>query len=262
MTTIAIALLILLLGGGNPGTPAAISPAPTVTSASQDPAASPEALVASMTSYEIGILRKGPKWASDTPAKLDEAIKKKEEPWRKAVTAGNLVGALRVIDPHEIVAILFFKNQSAESMKEMAGKAPAVTSGLLTAEVQKVWGTRGLGAGLPEKLKEAPKTPLKKETYYLVITTKGKNWSEKSDDPATRKATTDQIKYLYGAFKSGKMKYHCSLEDISQATRSIVIFKTGSEKEALDIMNDSPLVKNGWLTARARKVTVADGVLP
>jgi hypothetical protein len=261
MTHLPLALILLLLGGGNPDTPSA-SASPSTTVSSPQEMASPEALVASMTSYDIGILRKGPKWSADSAKSFDESIKKKQEPWRKAVIAGTLVGALRVVEPHEIVAILFFKNQTKESMKEMAANAPAIKAGLLTAEVQKVWGTRGLGAGIAEKLRGDTKATPKKETFYLVITTKGTNWSDKSDDPATRKATSEQINYLYGFFKSGKLKYHCSLEDMSQATRSLAIFKADSEKEALGLMNDSPSVKNGWLTARVRKVTVAEGVLP
>jgi uncharacterized protein YciI len=261
MTYIPLALILLLLGGGNPDTPAA-SASPNTTVSSPQEVTSPEALVASMTSYEIGILRKGPKWSAESAKSFDDSIKKKQEPWRKAVIAGTLVGALRVVEPHEIVAVLFFKNQASESMKAMAANAPAVKSGFLTAEVQKVWGTRGLGAGIAEKLRGDTKATAKKETFYLVITTKGKNWSDKSDDPATRKATSEQINYLYGLFKSGKLKYHCSLEDMSQATRSMSIFKADSEKEALGLMDDSPAVKNGWLTARVRKVTVAEGVLP
>jgi len=215
-----------------------------------------------MTSYEIGILRKGPKWADETPARLQEASMKKGEPWRQAAIAGNLVGALWVVDPQEIVGILFFKNQTGESMKAMKAKAPALTTGLLTAETQKVWGTRGLGGEAGKKLAKDPKTVLKKETYYLVITTKGKNWSEKSDDPATRKATSEQIAYLYDAYKAGKLKYSCSLEDMSQGTRGLLIFDTSSEQEALALMNDSPGVKEGRLTVRVRKVMVAEGVLP
>jgi len=262
MTTIALALLLFFPAGGNQDTQAASSTAGTVATASQETYTSAEALVASMTSYQIGILRKGPKWDKDTPAKLEEATKKKQEPWRQAAIAGNLVGALRIVEPNEIVGILFFKNQTAESMKDLAAKAPAVAAGLLSAEVQKVWGTRGLGVTAAKKLTKDPKTALKKETYYLVITTKGKNWPEKSDDPATRKATSDQIAYLYDAYKAGSLKYFCSLEDMSQATRNLLVFAVKSEKEAMDLMGKSPAVKNGLQTARVRKVTIAEGVLP
>jgi uncharacterized protein YciI len=261
MTYLPLALILLLLGGGKPEAPAA-SPTPNTTVSSPQEVTSPEALVATMTSYDIGVLRKGPKWSAESAKAFDDSIKKKQEPWRNAVKAGTLVGAVRVVDPNEIVAILFFKNQTAETMKKMAANAPAVKSGLLTAEAQKVWGTRGLGAGLAEKMRADSKATAQKETFYLVVATKGKNWSEKADDPATRKATSEQINYLYGLYKEKKLRYYCALEDVSQKTRGLALFKADSEKDALNMMNNSPSVKNGWLTARARTVTVLEGIVP
>jgi uncharacterized protein YciI len=262
MITTVLALLLLVAGPASPDHLATLPAGTESLAAAQDQADSPEKLVAKMTSYEIGILRKGPKWAVDSPAKLDETMKKKQEPWRKAAAAGNLVGVLRVVDPNEIVAVLFFKNKTSNEMKEIATKAPAVTSGIITAEIQKVWGTRGLGAGAAAKLSADANARLRKDTSFVVITLKGKNWSDKADSPETRTATQEQIKYLYGLFKSGALKFHCSLEDLSQATRSLTVLKAASEKEALDLMDASPAVKQGWLTARVRKVTVPEGMLP
>jgi uncharacterized protein YciI len=262
MITTVLALLLFVAGPTAPDHNATLPAGTEILTAAQEQTDSPEKLVAKMTSYEIGILRKGPKWTTDSPATLEETMKKKQEPWRKAAAAGNLVGVLRVVDPNEIVAVLFFKNKTSEEMKQIAAKAPAVTSGILTAEIQKVWGTRGLGTAAATKLAADSKAKLAKQTSYVVIATKGKNWSEKADSPETRTATQEQIKHLYGLYTSGALKFHCSLEDLSQATRSLTILKAGSEKEALDLMNASPAVKQGWLVARVRKVTVPEGMLP
>ena len=78
----------------------------------------------------------------------------------------------------------------------------------------------------------------------------------------TRTATQEQIKYLFGLFKSGALKFHCSLEDMTPAYRSLTILNAASEKEALDLLNGSPAAKNGWLTYQARKVTIPEGMLP
>jgi uncharacterized protein YciI len=262
MITTVLALLLFVAGPTSPDHNATLPGDTESLAAAQEQIDSPEKLVAKMTSYEIGILRKGPKWAADSPAKLEAAMKKNQEPWRKAAAAGNLVGVLRVVEPNEIVGILFFKNKTRDAMKEMAAKAPAVTSGLLTAEVQKVWGTRGLGAGAATKLSADAKARLRKDTSFVVITVKGKNWSDKADSPETRTATQEQIKYLYGLYKSGALKFHCSLEDVAQTTRSLTVLKAASEKEALDLMDASPAVKQGWLVARVRKVTLPEGMLP
>jgi hypothetical protein len=260
MTHLVLALIILFLGCGKTDTPQAAPPAQTAVASSQE-TDSPAMFVASLTSYKIGIMRKGPKWTPDTPAKIKEASQKKNEPWRQAVKEGTLVGLVQVVDPKEITAILFFKNQTDESMKAMASNAPAVKAGLLTAEVQKVWGTKGLGSGIAEKIAADPKMAPKKETYYLVYMTKGKNWSEKSDAPETRAVTSEQIQYLYELHKAGQLKYYAAFEDLKQTTRGFGILKAGSEKEALELMTKSPSVKKGWLDAGVKTVEIAEGVL-
>jgi|GEM_PF-2373430 len=260
MTHLVLVLIFLLLGCGKTDTPQAAPPPQTSVTASQE-TDSPAMFVASLTSYEIGIMLKGPKWTPDTPAKIKELQQKQNEPWRQAVTAGTLVGLVQVIDPKEIVAVLFFKNQTAESMKDMAAKAPAVKTGLLKAEVRKVWGTKGLGSGLAEKIAADPKMTPAKETYYLVYTTKGKNWSAKSDAPETREVTSEQIQYMYELHKAGQMKYFCAFEDMAMNTRGFGIFKAGSEKEALELMTKSPSVKKEWLKAAVKTVEIAEGVL-
>ena len=261
MSHLLLVLILLLTFGGNPDAPTTLVPANGPADESQNQM-TPEAFVASLTSYDIGILKKGPNWTAETPSKLNEAMKKKREPWRQAIVEGNLVGAVRVVDPSQTVALIFFKNQTSESMKAMAANSEAIKTGLLTAEVQRVWGTKGLGAGLAKKLREKPKAAPKREIYYMVITTKGKNWSEKADAPETRKSTSEQIQYLYGLYKAGQLKYYCTLEDFSQQIRGLGIFKTASDKEALDLMNNSPAVKSGWLSAWVKTVEIAEGVLP
>ncbi len=112
MTHLVLALIFLLLGCGKTDTPQAAPPAQTAVSSSQE-TDSPAMFVASLTSYEIGIMRKGPKWSSDAPAKMKEISKKNGEPWRQAAKEGSLVGLAQIVDPKEIVAIFFFKNKTA-----------------------------------------------------------------------------------------------------------------------------------------------------
>ncbi len=260
MTHLVIILAFLLTGCGKPETPPASTPATPAVATSQE-ADSPQMFVASLTSYDIGIMRKGPKWSSDAPAKMKEISRKNNEPWRQAVKEGSLVGLAQIVDPKEIVAVFFFKNKTKESMKAMAKDAPIVKAGLVTAEVQRVWGTKGLGMDIAEKLAADPKMTPKKETYYLVYTTKGKNWSAKSDAPETRQATSEQIQYLYELHKAGQMKYFCAFEDMNMTIRGFGFFKANSDKEALELMTKSPSVKKEWLTAGVRTVEVTEGVL-
>jgi hypothetical protein len=257
MTHYLFTIILLLLGCGSPDTPPAVKPAETTVAAPQDSMSS-AAFVMSLQVYKVGLIGKGANWSADAPAKLQEMAKKNAEPWRQAIIDGSLVG---VVDPDEIVSVLFFKKQTDESMKAMAANAPAVKAGLVTARVEEVWGTKGLGAGLPDKAAADSTMTAKKETYYMVYTTKGKNWSADSESPETRKATDEQIQYLYGLHKGGQMKYFGVFTDMRLKIRGFGIFKTATEKEALDLMAKSPSVQKGMLDAGVKTVEIAEGTL-
>jgi uncharacterized protein YciI len=247
-----------LLGFGNPGTPPAAVPSGTIVTAPQD-TMPPAAFVASLQVYKVGILRKGANWTADGPAKLKEYAKKNAEPWRAAIIAGSLVGVANVTDPDEVISVLFFRKQTDEAMTALKANSPAVKTGLVKAEVQEVWGTQGIGAGLAAKAAADTMAPVTKEKYYLVYTMKGKNWSADSESPETRKSTNDQIRYLAGLQKNGTMKYFGAFTDISLHMRGFGIFKAASDKEALGMMANSPAVKSGALDVGVKTVEVAEG---
>jgi uncharacterized protein YciI len=259
MTHLVLTLAFFLLGFGNPGNPAETPAGTALTPAPQD-TTPPAAFVTSLQVYKVGIIRKGAKWTADGPAKLKEFAQKNAEPWRAAIIEGSLVGVANITDPDEIISVLFFKKQTDESMKALAANAPAVKAGLVKAEVQEVWGTQGMGVGLAAKAAaETTKAPVTKETYYLVYTMKGKNWSADSESPETRKSTNDQIRYLAGLQQTGSMKYFGAFTDISLHMRGFGIFKAASDKEALGMMANSPAVKSGALDVGVKTVEVAEG---
>jgi uncharacterized protein YciI len=229
MTQLFVSLIVLLLGFGNSHPSPAPEPAGTTATAPQD-TLSPAAFVASLEVYKVGIIRKGGNWTADSPAKIKELAKKNGEVWRAAIIDGSLVGVAEVVDPGEIVAALFFKKQTEEGIKKIAANAPAVKSGLVRAEVQEVWGTKGLGVGLSDKAAAGVKAPAK-------------------------------IKYLAGLEKDGKMKYFGVFTDMALKIRGFGIFKTASDKEALELMTQSPAVKSGALDAGVKTVEVAEGTL-
>ncbi len=260
MTHYLLTTILLILGWGNPDAPPPPKPAGTAITAPKD-SLNPTAFVMSLQVYKIGIIRKGANWAADGAAKLKALNQKNVEPWRQAIIDGSLVGVANVVDPGELVSVLFFKKQPDESMKAMAANSPAVKSGLVTAEIAEVWGTQGLGSGLSDKAAAKDTMTPKKETYYLVYTTRGKNWSADSESPETRQATNDQIKYLYDIHLSGQMKYFATFTDVAQKLRGFGIFKTATEKEALELITKSPAAQKGWIEAGVKTVEISEGTL-
>jgi len=223
---------------------------------------SPEKLVASMTKYQVGVLWKGAKWNDESAALVDARIHEASHVWKRAVTDGKLVGAIRIADPKDLWGLLFFKNIDQDEMKAIAGNSLSVKEGLLAGTVLTVWGTRGLGQKLAEELKSDPDAEMTREQRYMVIFRKGEEWSEKSDDPSTRTATADGIRYLYKLYEGGDLLYYATLEDFSKQVRGMAIINAESPEEAMEIASGSPMVKKKWLTAEVTPVYLVGGVLP
>jgi uncharacterized protein YciI len=260
MQNLLITLAFFLIGCGNPDNQPAAKPDEPAVSAPQD-TLNPAAFVMSLEVYKVGLISKGDKWEADGAAKLKEMAQKNAEPWRAAMIEGSLVGVANIVDPDEMVSVLFFRKQTDESMKALAAGAPAVKAGLIKASVMEVWGTKGLGVDLAEKASAGMTAPATKETYYLVYTMKGTKWSSDSEAPETKKATNDQIRYLAGLHAGGAMKYFGVFTDMSLHLRGFGIFKAASEKEALDLMAKSPAVQNGSLDVAVKTVEVLAGTL-
>ena len=227
-----VTLILLALLLGSPSEPAAIPAVPQDTQvgqASQAPSA--DALVATFTKYQIAIIKKGSAWTKDAPAKIEKLMADRGDYWKKMVDEGKLLGVARVVDPKDVLGIVFFKVQDKDEMKKIDTDAPAVKAKLLTMDIRTVWGSTGVGAGAKDVVKnELSKT--EGETYYLVAMTKGPKWSQKADAPETRQATADGMKYLYQLYKQGNLRWVGAFEDMSLKLRNVMILKSGSKDEA------------------------------
>jgi len=223
---------------------------------------SPAKLVASMTKYHVGIVSKGPNWSEGAQAKITERIQATADTWKKAIMQGKLVGSVRTTEPSDLWGLLFFKTDSMKEMQSIADNALSVKEGLLKSEVVKVWGTRGLGMGLAEAVKENADPKQKTETFYMAVYRKGENWSEKSDDPSTREATADGMKYLFDMYKAGTLRYYAAVEDMARPTRGVAIISAASREEAMGLAAKGPMVMKKWLTVEVVPVSIVGGTLP
>lgn len=256
MSYLAAAILLLFVGCNKP------EPAedPSVVEQQDKPKLeNPAQLVASMTKYYVGVLSKGPKFSEE---KITAQIQATSESWKSAITAGKLVGAIRVADPVDLWGLLFFKTESMDEMKAIADNSVLVKEGLLNGEVIKVWGTRGLGSELAAKMMDDPDAKMKQETYYMAIYRKGENWSEKSDDPATREATAEGMQYLFDMYNAGSLRYYAAIEDMSRPARGMAILSAGSVEEAKALAEKGPMVVKKWMTVEVTPVQIIGGVLP
>ncbi len=258
-------LLTFLFFAGCAKEPAPPPPStPSVTQEQQAPAvqtaATADAMLARFTKYQIVILRKGSAWTNDAPQKIEKLTAQRGDYWKSMVEQGKLLGVARVMDPGDIRGVLFFKVQDKDEMNAVVSKAPAVQAKLLKVDVRTVWGSTGLGASLKDSA--GAMQSMGKDTYYLVAMTKGAKWSNKADSPETRKATSESMEYLFGLYKGGSLRYFAALEDMNLKLRNISILKAASAEEAMKMMKESPMVKNGWLVPNVFEVQVPTGIIP
>ncbi|MDH4069663.1 MAG: hypothetical protein OEV30_04510 [Ignavibacteria bacterium] len=223
---------------------------------------SPMKLLATMTKYNVGVIWKGPKWTDQSESMINKRIEETSHEWKKSIADGKLVGAIRVADPKDLWGLLFFKTDNKYEMETIAMNALSVQEGALDGTIVTVWGTKGLGRGLAKSLKEDPDAELSREEHYMAIYRKGKKWSDKADDPATREATSEGIKYLYELHRNGDLLYYAALEDYSRDARGVAVLKAGSRGEAYKLASAGPMVGKDWLTVEIKRVYIVGGILP
>jgi hypothetical protein len=259
---IALTLALALASVWEPATPPPSEPSLTQQSkdVSSEKTPSINEMVARFTKYDLAVIRKGPKWTKDAPGKIEKLATKRADYWKSMVQQGKLRGLIRPVKPAEIWGILFFKVESRDEMASIAAEAPAVKEGLLAAQLLTVWGSRGLGEGFTKET--GGNVQSEGGTYYLMVTSKGPKWTEKADAPETRDANAEAMKYLYGLYKGGNLRYFAAFEDFSLKVRTIAILKAASAADAKNFALGNPAIKKGVQTAEVYEVKAPEGMVP
>ena len=213
--------------------------------------------LASLTKYYIAVFSKGPAWSEE---QVKATMQKNREQIRKLVADGKIVGAAMSQGDGDVRSLFFLKTSKQAEAEELVKNAPSVKAGLLTGSVHEVWGTKGMGSGLKETMKD-PDKKLAQEKMYLVVYSKGPEWSAKEDE-ATRAKIADSYKSINRLWKSGTLRFFAAVADTKKDVRALGIFASSSTDEAMTVASDDPGVKGKWFTVKVFPVTVAEGVLP
>jgi uncharacterized protein YciI len=109
------------------------------------PAAKPDGMPPNMEMYQLGFLKKGPKW---TPEKTEQTAKI-QEGHMAHLNAMAASGQLVVAGPvgagaGDLRGILVFKGISTEEAVKMASEDPAVKAGRLIVEIVPWWVEKGI----------------------------------------------------------------------------------------------------------------------
>lgn len=252
MYTMIVALLLFIFGV--PAEAPSVPAHPAVLQPASGPQETADALLASLTKYQIGLVWRGPKWTPDASGKMADHRKKHKEDIAGLVKNGTLVGSAEVVGDGDFRGVIFFKVQTPEEATTIVNGTYAVKQEFLKATVHQVWGTKGLGKELKGGISGS------KKNYYLAVYSKGKAWRAEADEK-----TREQIKALQARvseyLNKGVVKFYAAIDDTGP-TRGVMIFSAASLGDAKKRINDGEAVKSGWFATAVYKCAVPDGVLP
>jgi hypothetical protein len=239
--------------GDDPG-----SGQPAVTQQGQEELVS---LAASLTKYYLGVMRPGPKWDASAPEKIQKIREKNQNDLADLVVQGKLVGIVKLVEPKEFYGVAFFKVNTEEEVMSIAESAPSVKAGLITFEVHKVWGTKGMGQRIRKKLEEKADYEGEEKPYFMVAYTKGEKWAAEPD-AESRALVAGQTSYMMQYVKSGVLRYYAAFDDVQIDVRGVSIFSAETKEEIEEIVSNGPEVKAGAIQPHVFPVLIEGGVLP
>ncbi len=103
-----------------------------------------------MTTYVMGLLRKGPKWTPEETAYTRGIQEGHMANIRKMAATGKLIVAGPFSDDGELRGVFIFKMKSVEEAKAMVDDDPAVKAGRLVVELHPWFAAAGLRVDAPK----------------------------------------------------------------------------------------------------------------
>ena len=117
-------------------------------SAADDQAPKPEPQY-QMTTYVMGLLRKGPNWGQGSKEESALIQEGHMANIRKMATAGKLIVAGPIGDNGDLRGIFIFKAKSPDEVRAMAEEDPAIKAGRLVLELHPWFAAAGLRVNDP-----------------------------------------------------------------------------------------------------------------
>ena len=104
-----------------------------------------------MTTYVMGLLRKGPNWGAGTKEESQRIQDGHLANIRKMAEAGKLIVAGPMMDDGDLRGIFIFKAKSPDEVRAMTDDDPAVKAGRLVVELHPWFAAAGLRVNDPRK---------------------------------------------------------------------------------------------------------------
>jgi uncharacterized protein YciI len=118
--------------------------------AAQAPKPAGDAPQYEMTTYVLGLLRKGPNWGAGSKQESEEIQKGHMANIRRMAESGKLIVAGPLTDNGDIRGIFIFQAKSPDEVRTMAGDDPAIKAGRLILELHPWFAAAGLRVNDPK----------------------------------------------------------------------------------------------------------------
>jgi uncharacterized protein YciI len=204
-----------------------------------------------MVEFQMGILKRGPKWAPPDAAATKRLQKEHVDYVVSLLDAGKVVIAGPFTDGGEVTGVFIFRAKSADEARGWAEADPSVVSGHHIVEMHP-W--------LSEDIFGKPAKPLKLTPMYFAFLTRGDKWTAERT-PATAELQKGHMANMNRLAEIKKLIAAGPFNDNGRL-RGILVFRVGSLEEAKALTATDPAVQTGRFAMELHPWMVPEGVLP
>jgi len=116
----------------------------------QDPSPAKPPAQYEMTTYVLGLLRKGPNWGTGTKEESERIQEGHMANIRHMAETGKLIVAGPLTDNGDIRGIFIFRAKSPDEVRDLAEQDPAIKAGRLVLELHPWFAAEGLRVNDPK----------------------------------------------------------------------------------------------------------------
>jgi len=204
-----------------------------------------------LVQFHLAILRTGPQFMPPSRPEALPLWKNHLAYVTSLLAAGKAIIAGPFGDDGDIRGIYIFRARSAAEATEWVQADPAITSGLLKAELHPWWA---------EDVMKPAVLPLKFTPAYLAFLRRGAKWTAEQT-PETEALQKAHLANINRLAQMKKLVVAGPFGDDGDL-RGIFVFRAASLEEAESLAATDPAVKAGRLTLEFHPWQVPEGILP
>ena len=211
-----------------------------------------------MSSYQFGLLRKGPTWTAQRTPAGDSLQAGHMANIRRMADAGVLLAAGPLLDDGDLRGVFIFRADSSARLRELVARDPAVHSGRLVLDLFAWFAPSGIGEPY-RRAKQGPGFRDSMVSVQLVLLKIGPN----STEQVAAETQALQIAHVGGiltGLASGELATGGPFRDGGDL-RGVLVYRADSTTARRRALED-PAVKAGHLVAEMHPWLCAYGTMP